>query len=97
MGRLYHLKCPHCDYDEPDLACGTEFGMASILRTMHCHQCRKLYDQSDHWPVADPLPPLRCRRSRGRHAVIPWQLPGPCPQCGRPITTADAELTVMWD
>ena len=44
MGRLYHLKCLHCGYDEPHLACGAEFGMASILRTMHCHQCRKLYD-----------------------------------------------------
>ena len=44
MGRLYHLKCLHCGYDEPHLACGAEFGMASILRTMHCHQYRKLYD-----------------------------------------------------
>jgi transcription elongation factor Elf1 len=43
MGTFYHFECPVCGYDA-DVCGGDEVGIMITTSTIHCEDCRKLYD-----------------------------------------------------
>lgn len=96
MGTYFRFQCSGCGY-EAETSGGRDAGMIGCTTTIHCHNCRRLYDvPSDllkpggEWEEVEPA----CPRSR-LHRVNPWQHPGPCPRYGETMERGDP--TTLWD
>jgi len=95
MGTQYRFKCPTCGY-KADVAGGDDAGELSYVRTIHCQDCKRLYDVviEDRGSHPGREHPLICPKS-GWHIVTPWHHPGPCPKCGSILQRS--EPVVIWD
>lgn len=101
MGCTLNLTCPGCGYTA-EVSGAPDCGFVSATETVHCLDCRELYDIVTSERAADDnaLPwvdrPRRCPK-RKSHRLEEWTLPGPCPRCAHPITQDDAQIASLWD
>lgn len=96
MGTHFRFRCSGCGYGA-EVSGGPDAGMIGCTMTVHCRNCRRLYDvpsmllkAGGEWEEVEPA----CPRS-GLHHLRAWQHPGPCPRCGE--TMERGEPTIMWD
>jgi hypothetical protein len=102
MGATYRLVCGSCGY-EVEVSGGDYAGMIVTTTTVLCERCEASSDAFSSRRPKDPTEgegydfepvELACPRSK-RHAVRPWEHPGPCPKCGSLMDVGD--MLLLWD
>jgi hypothetical protein len=57
MGRSFWFECSRCGY-RATVSGGADRGRDLFVQTIHCRDCRKLYDAVTRLRVSEPAPPL---------------------------------------
>ncbi len=93
MGNRYSFKCQKCNYTA-DVCGDSSAGMLVVLKTIHCLDCKKLYDVVvlDTRTMEEKAP--RCPKSK-KHRFQTWKYPDVCPQCGNEMENEG--MTMLWD
>lgn len=103
MGLQYRFTCPDCDYAAV-VGGGVGTGEMAQLKTIHCLDCREVYDvqcaklpfdrRNKRAGYSFVPTPSRCPKSAG-HRWEDWTTPYLCPRCGRGMRRGEVE--VIWD
>lgn len=101
MGCRFLLTCPGCGYSA-EISGAPDCGFVSATETVHCFDCRELYDiitsqrasEKENEPWVDQ--PRHCPEQEG-HRIEEWTLPGPCPHCAHLVTQDNAQIAALWD
>ncbi len=101
MGQTYEFTWADCGY-EAKVSGGEDWGMMCRTHTIHCKDCRELYDIMTADDPRNPKPirelspqQYRCPKSLS-HAIKLWRHRGSCPKCGETLQRSETPM-VNWD